>query len=260
MTRTSFLLLAFLAAAALVTSGCGSTSPTTAPGELPIGFPDHSAEDIRAQILQRSDTLHSFTATARITVRSPEQNQSFNAEVRQQRADSLFMRFSLFGVEGGRLLVTPDSVFFYDSRQNTLQVGPVSAAQEILPAPVTSGQIFENMLGLVRPNPSTDWSVEADSSLYYLTSSSGRRTMTVDPSRWRVVRFEKESEDGTTLEERLFSEFRSVGGILIPHQIRFRRPDDGLTALINYKEITLNPEQLSLTLDVPDQIPRKPLR
>lgn len=227
---------------------------------MPDAFPNHSASEIRAHILQPTDTLQSFRANARVTVRSPEENRSFNADVHQQRADSLFMRFSMFGVEGGRLLVTADSVFFYDSRQNSLKVGRVADAEEILPVPLTSDQVFANMLGFLTPDPSTEWTVEADSSLYYLTDPTEQRRITIDPTQWRVVRYAIEDGDGTLIEERLFSDFEPVQGVTIPRRVIFRRPNSNLMAMINYREIRLNPADLSLTLNVPRKVPREPLR
>lgn len=227
---------------------------------MPSAFPNHSVEEIRAHILQATDTLRSYRASARVTARSPDENRSFNAEIKHQQADSLFMRFSKFGIEGARLLVTSDSVFFYNSRQHSLNVGPVREVQEILPVPVSSDRVFANMLGLLAPAPATDWTVKADSSQYYLTDPSGRKRLTVDPSRWRVIRYARESADGTLIEERLFSKFKPTQGTLIPRRVIFRRPNDGLMAMINYRDIRLNPKNLSFSLDVPSKVPREPFR
>lgn len=244
----------------LLVTGCKSTAPTAKSPGLPERFPNHSVDEIQRQILRDTDTLRSFSATARITVRSPEETQSFNAVVRQQRADSLFMRFSLFGIEGGRLLLTPDSVFYYDTRKGVLRVGPVTDLQEIFPGPVSSGRLFENMLGLIAPEPTTSWTVQADSSRYYLTNPIVRERYAVDPRRWRVVRYVKKGFDGTVVQKRLFSRFKTVEGILMPHRVSFRRPPEGLAAVVTYREVNLNPSRLSFTLDVPPQVPRKPFR
>jgi len=170
------------------------------------------------------------------------------------------MRVSLFGFEGGRLLLTPDSVFFYDSRKQTLRTGPVSQAQRLLPAPVATDAIFENLLGLIAPGPETDWNVRADSSLYYVSNASETEKWTVDPSRWRVVRYSRESPDGTVLEVRRYGDYRSVQGVSLPHSVTFQRPDDDQTATISYEEIRLNPSGLSFGLDVPSEIPRRPIQ
>ena len=226
---------------------------------MPSAFPNHSAEQIRALIQQPTDSVQRYTADARVTVRSPQQNRSFNADVRQQRSDSLFMRFSLFGMEGGRMLLTPDSAFFYNKRNQTLRVGPLAEARQLLPAPVASNQVFANMLGLVAPDDHTTWTVEADSTRYYLTDPSGQRRWIVDPTRWRVVRYTEEASDGTVLEKRRFSDFRTVGGIVLPHTVVFRRPSENLMARIEYEDIRLNPSRLSFDLGAPKSLPRKPL-
>jgi hypothetical protein len=195
-----------------------------------------------------------------VSVRTPQENRSFNASVRQRRADSLLMRFSLFGIEGGRMLLTPDSVFFYDRRRHTLRVGPIAEAKQLLPAPVASNEVFANMLGLIAPDPGTDWTVEADSSLYYLTAPGGQRRWTVDPSHWRTVRYVEEAADGTVIEKRQFSDFRLVNGVVVPHRVIFRRPPDDLMARIEYERIRLNPTTLSFDLGVPANMPRTPIR
>jgi len=248
-----------LLAGGLLASGCGGPSATPAPG-LPDGFPGHTPEQMNSLITASGDSLHSYSAEARVTVRTPNRNRSFNADMRQRRADSLFMRLSLFGVEGGRLLLTPDSVLFYDTRSRVLRTGPLADAQELLPAPVTSGEIFENMLGLLTPSQNHDWSVKTDSTQYFLTTPSTDTRMVVDPTRWRVVRYTRENENGTVIDERLFTDFRSVEGVLIPHRVIFRRPPDNLMAMIRYRDMNLNPTELSFNLGVSSSVPRKPLR
>ena len=157
------------------------------------------------------------------------------------------------------MLLTPDSVFFYDRRRNTLRVGPIAEARRLLPAPVASDDVFANMLGLVAPDPGTDWRLRADSTRYYLTDPSGRRRWTVDPSRWRVVRYVEKTTDGRVIEKRDFSNFRLVEGVVVPHTVVFRRPAENLMAQINYENIRLNPSGLSFELGVPANMPRTPL-
>lgn len=256
---TSQLFLLTLGLTALLVSCSGSASTTEAPG-LPDRFPNHTPGQIRAQILAASDTLDAYAGKARISVRTPDQNRSFNAVVRHRRADSLYMRFSLFGVEGGRLLLTRDSVFFYDTRKQILRVGPIQNVQQIFPAPVNSEQFFENMLGLIAPAPNVSWSLEADSSLYYLSAHGDREQYTVDPIRWRVVRYEQRKSDGTVVQKRLFSNFRPVEGLVLPARLIFQRPEAGLRAVVTFKEMDLNPPDPSFGLNVPPQVPRKPFR
>lgn len=239
----------------LALAGCSGPQAATAPG-LPAAFPNHSVADIRANIAAAHDTLDRYEATARLTVQSPERSGSFNAHVRQRRADSLLMSFNLFGIEGARMLMTPDSFFVYDKRKGQVMVGSVQQAEQVLPVPVSGDRVFENMLGLLQPESATTWSVEADSTLYFLTDPSGRTRVTVDPRRWRVIRYARESADGTLVEERLFHRFESVDGVQIPKRILFRRPADGMMAELRYKDVDLTPGDLSFDLGVGSDVPR----
>ena len=258
--RFPFVPVLAALAIALGVLGCSSSSPTRSPGALPTAFPNHSSAEIRTQIRQSADTLRQYAAEARVQVRSPQERRSFNATIRHRRADSLFLRASLFGFEGGRLLLTRDSVFFYDRRKNTLRAGPLAQARQLLPAPVETNEVFENMLGIIAPEPETQWTVTADSSLYYVSNPSETETWTVDPRQWRVVRYSRTTPDGTVLEVRRFGDFRPVQGVPLPHSVTFQRPVDDQSATIRYRELHLNPSGLSFDLGVPPEIPRRPIR
>jgi outer membrane lipoprotein-sorting protein len=256
--RPAASLLAYAACAAallIALAGCSGPKATTAPG-MPAAFPTHSASEIRANIAASQDTLQRYEAKARVTVKSPQRSGSFNANVRQRRADSLLMSFNLFGIEGARMLMTPDSFFVYDKRKQQVMVGSIRQAEQVLPVPVSGDRVFENMLGLIQPESAVDWEVSADSTLYFLTDPSTRTQVTVDPRRWRVIRYARKSADGTVVEERLFHGFTRVDGVEIPQRILFRRPADDMMAELRYKEIDLTPGSLSFDLGAGRSIPR----
>lgn len=253
---SSFLRLLTLAVAAtLLVAGCSGPKETAAPG-LPEGFPNHSLTEIQQRIQHASDTLTSFRADARTTIRSPERNGSFKTQVRHVRNDSLYMNFRLFGIEGARLLVTRDSFFFYDLRENKMMVGSRAQAERLFPAPISRGAIFNNLLGFLAPPANSNWTVKHDSSLYFISDPSGRRTYTVDPTRWRVIRYAVEGPDGSPLEERLFTDFTTINGVLLPTRVIFRRPDNETMAMLRYRSLRLNPDDLSFDLNVNDDVPR----
>jgi len=251
------LLIYAACAAALVVAltGCSGPKATTAPG-LPAAFPNHSASDIRTNIAGAQDTLQRYEAKARVTVKSPQRSGSFNAHVRQRRADSLLMSFNLFGIEGARMLMTPDSFFVYDKRKQQVMVGSIRQAEQVLPVPVSGDRVFENMLGLLAPDSGIEWEVSADSTLYFLTDPETRTRVTVDPRRWKVIRYARESADGTVVEERLFHRFKRIDGVEVPQRILFRRPTDGMMAELRYKEIDLTPGPLSFDLGAGNGVPR----
>jgi len=250
------LLLATVLVGGLFIAGCSGPRSAGTDAGLPEAFPDHSAGQIHQMIEGQSDTLSSFRARARMTVRSPRQSGSFNAEVRQSRQDSLWMRMSRFGFEGARVLITRDSFFVHNRMENQVMVGTVDEAQSLLAAPVTAEEAFTNMLGLLSPSPDVNWKVGADSLNYFLTSPSGRETYTIDPVRWRVVRYARTAENGDLLEERLFTDFKMIDGVSIPQRVIFRNRPEEAMAMLTYESVDLDPENLSFDFDVPSGTPR----
>ncbi|WP_179862089.1 DUF4292 domain-containing protein [Longibacter salinarum] len=249
-------LLVIAVVAALAVAGCSGSKSATSTSGMPEAFPNHSAQQIHRLIEGQTDTLSAFQARARMTVRSPRRSGTFNAEVRQSRNDSLWMRMSRFGFEGARVLVTRDSFFVHNRMENQMMVGTVDEAQSLLAAPVTAEEAFSNMLGLISPSPSVNWNVGADSLNYYLTSPSGRTTYTIDPVNWRVIRYARMSDDGDILEERMFGNFKTIDGVPIPQQVVFRNRPEKAMAMLTYESMHLDPENLSFDFNVPAGTPR----
>jgi len=248
-----------LLALGLVLTGC-SSSESARSRSMPTAFPNHSVAQIHQQIVAPTDTLLSFEATARLVVDAPERSGQFSSVIRQRRSDSLYMSLSPgFGVEAARMLVTPDSFFVYDRINQRLAFGTVEAAQRRMPLPVTSAEVFENMLGILAPDPSVPWQIEADDQFYYLTGPDGQRTYTIDPTRWRVTRYEERTPGGTLNEVREFSDFETVSGVPLPRRLSLRRPQDEAFASVYYEEIALNPAALSFELRVGTGVQRVPL-
>lgn len=256
MCRLSYLLF-FAAAFGLLASGCSGPAQPELRRDLPAGFPNHSLSQIQEQVANGTDTLRAFRARARISLDTPERSGTFNAEIHYRRSDSLYMSLSPgLGIEAARALVTPDSFFVYDRVNNQLTYGALEDAEDRLPAPLVSGEAFENLLGLLIPEDDPGWTVSADSASYHLQDASGDRHYTVDPAFWRVTHYTEESEDGTLIEERSFSAFDRFGNLFLPQQVELRRPLDDTRASVRYRSLTLNPSSLSFDLRVRDSAER----
>ena len=181
----------------------------------------------------------------------PSQSGSFTAQMHVRRADSLYMSIRVtFGIEAARTLVTPDSFFVYDRINKQLVFGPLSYAKAFLPPPFVLGNFFPNLLGMVPPDPSVKWEVEADSMRYYLRDPAHLRTYIVDPILWRVIRYEEKDAAGTIVEDRTYSDFDNVDGYFLPRRLVFRRPPDKAFASIYYRDMELNPRSQSFDLRV----------
>lgn len=250
--RRPFRFLAALAA--LVLAGCASTRPAPdLEATLPSAFPNHSVEAIHAALATEGDTLSGLRARASLSINSPAQSGSFSSDLRARRGDSLYLTVSPgLGIEAVRALVTADSVFVYDRLKNRVSYGALGEAGDLLAFPLAPDALFRNLLGFVVPETNVDWRLTADSATYQLQNAEGTITYTVDPAHWRVVRYEVRTPDGEVIEERTFSEFDRIQGVVVPRRVVFRRPADETTLALYYRSLELDPAGLSFPFRVND--------
>ncbi|MFO8232091.1 MAG: DUF4292 domain-containing protein [Longimonas sp.] len=250
------IVIGIFAIAALL-SACGSSAPVVEEEGVPNAFPNHTPADIREAVHGSTDTLTAFEGEVRMDLNSPMQSGRFRATLRQRRSDTLWMNVrGPLGIDAARMMVTPDSFYVHNRIDEELAVGPVESAQQVLPVPVSSETLFQNLMGLLVLPTEGDWSLRHDDELYHLEDAEGRYTYSVDPSIWRVVRFVERDEQGTVVDERVFTDHTRVDGVLIPSRVVLRRPGDGIRALMTYRSITLTPESLSFPFDVPSDVQR----
>jgi len=247
--------------ALLLVAGCGTTGPAgDIRTEMPDAFPNHTSAQIQEQLPSVADSLTSIRIRSGMTLRSPEQSGSFSAEVRYRRADSLFMTISPgFGIEAARMLVTADSFYLYNRIERSLTLGTLREADRVMPLPMDSAEVLPNLLGFLRPDPGITWEPTPSGDLYRLTSPDGRERYFVDPTLWRVVRYELRDSDGAIVEDRTFSEFDRVGGVVIPRRVVFRRPQHESSATLTIRDLNVNRTDLSFALNVSDSVRRVPL-
>lgn len=258
----SSLRYALAITALLVTvAGCApSRRLAERPTELPDRFPRHSLEEIDQLIRVDTDTLTAFRGKASLALRSPQQSGQFSADIRSRRDDSLYLSISPgLGIEAARALVTPDSFFLYNRIENEVTYGSIDRAAEFLPAPLASGDLFRNLLGLSVPEVGPGWQLEATEDRYLLRDPSGLQTYVIDPALWRIVRYEARTPDGVLVEERTYSDFDRFDGVFLPRQIVFERPAEEILASIYYRDLALNPREMSFPFRTSPAARRNPV-
>jgi hypothetical protein len=242
---------------AVVFVGCSSSkSGVLDDASLPTAFPNHRADHVRMFVDGRRDTVTAFKARASVTVTSPRRNARFGSSIDYRRADSLHLNIrATLGIEAARALVTPDSFFVYDRIKRRLYFGDIERADSMLPLPVSGPDVFYAMLGLSF-TADDDWRMRADSAHYYFESPDRRMAITVDPRYWRVSHFIQYDADGEIVEERTYSDFDDIDGVVLARRVVLSRPQDATHASIYYTQMELNPTSLDLSLSVSDRTRR----
>ncbi len=236
----------------LVLSSCGGTKSMVITDELPSNFPDHSLTQILNSMDAGADSLHSFTAKASISVRSPGESLSFSSDMSHRRSDSLYMTIKpALGIEAARALVTPDSFFVYDRIKKKLYYGDIDKAGEYLPGPMSDDDVFGSLLGLPDLND-RDWQVSADSAHYFLTDTVNFERYTIDPRIWRVTRFDKTNSANEVIEYMTYSDFDRLDGFILPRKMVYEHFEGEKAASIYYRSMDLNPSSLSMNFTASD--------
>jgi hypothetical protein len=240
-------------------AGCAGLRGVADP-DMPAGFPRHTVDDITELIAADTDHLNAFSARANLVISSPIQSGRFSSDINHRRADSLLMTISPgLGIEAARALVTPDSFFVLDRIRRELTYGSVEAAGGTLPSVLVGDHLFENLLGLVQPDRLENWRLQSTRRDYVLVSPDGQISYTIDPTVWRVTRYEERLADGSLVEERLFSEFENFGGVMLPRRVVLNRPADNTAVSIHYRSINLNPQTLNFDLRAGENVRHVPV-
>ena len=257
-TRTRRLAVPSLVLLLWVAGCSGPRATVDNRPDLPDAFPSHTVAQIHEQLRAGlPDTIATFTGKANLSLRTPELSGNVTARLAHRHRDSLYMSLTAtLGIEAARILVTPDSFFVYDRINKKLNYGSMDYASQVMPAAFTSNDVFPNLLGMLLPESTINWQLEADTAYYHLRDPDDLRHFIIDPTIWRVVRYEERSRAGTLVEARTFTEHDRFADVFVPRRIILQRPLDDTNVSMYYRELTFNPSTLSMTLEVGDSVER----
>ena len=139
-------LLALLLFSGLLLACGGSRRTVTAAGTDPLR--KRSAAYLREQLAARNLAPEWLSGRARVTVRSPrEGTQKFNMNIRLRRDSVIWMNVKKVSVEAGRVLITPDSLYFINRLDNQYAITSLAYARERFGLPGNFADLQDLLLG-----------------------------------------------------------------------------------------------------------------
>ena len=235
-------------------AGCSTTRSTV---ETP-NTPSLSIEEIFSQLHTAADIPESeVQIDASFSVKAPVFTGNLSAAISHRKGDSLYARLSatMLRVDAGRLLVTPDSFFFYHRIEKQVLYGPNDAVNQLLPGLLDGDQVFERLLGTLTPDPASSWSVEQIGDNIYLHRSDQMLRYIINAETWRVAVREEYLEDGTLIETLRFDDYKTSGVHSLPHRISLQRRDVDASVSATYNSVILNPGAMEFEFEVPPDVP-----
>ena len=231
-------------------SACGSIRPTTTVySERPEGFPNHTVEEILNRLPVSPDAFDELYAEMAVAVSSPEENGRFSTRISFRRDDSLLIRVRFpLGIEGARVLVTNDSAWVYDRIHEEVLVGTHEEIAAYLPGAIFGTNFIDDATDFIRPDPSIAWVLSSDTLRYHLISPDSTLRIVVDPVLWRIVHIEQKSPEGTVLEQRWYTDFRTINQHVLPLRMTVSRPEEDTRLSMVLRKIDTMPGRLSFDL------------
>lgn len=114
-----------------------------------------------------------LSAKAKITYRDEYTRQTVSSNVRIKKDSVIWMNFKKFGLEGGRALITPDSVFVIDRLNGEFLAKPFEFLQKTYHLPVG----FQGLQALLLGNPvffSKETEASVDDDFYRLSQKTDK--------------------------------------------------------------------------------------
>ncbi|HEX8386502.1 MAG TPA: DUF4292 domain-containing protein [Rubricoccaceae bacterium] len=252
--------LSALSLLVLVAAGC-SRGPLVTDAPTPVtavGYPSHTRQQIVAAVAAAVAPVRSVAADGDVQIASDRLDQdasfSLRARLTGRPSDSLTVVVrGPFGIEGGRGVVTRDSVLAADRINRVLYVGPASAADRYVPGGSSPEAAARVVLGLLVPEAAVAWEVRPENNRYTLRgrlAGGTTREYTVDPGLWRVVAVREYDAAGALRGQQDVSEFDTVDGVPMPRRVHVSGA--GVDVTFEHRRLAVNPADLRLTFNRPD--------
>lgn len=214
-------------------------------------FPHHTLADIQMALIAAKPKLSKFQMDTKMSIVTPDINQNVSSRIDFDQNQGVYANFTatLLEIEGARMLISRDSFYLYNKLESELVYGAVAKASEFLPISGTISEVHDLLLGGLSPNFNRTWTLSTTEpndvrpAMYALVSENGRLRYEIDPSLWRVVRFEQKDTEGNVTEVVTYSNFKPFSGIVLPERTIVRQAQTRRNAIINVKALNLNPSQ-----------------
>ncbi len=177
-------------------------------------------------------------------------------------SDSLiWMRFSKFGFEGARVLVTPDSIFMVDRLNKTAYVGDYAPARTYLGMDATIDMLQAIFIGNFRSIPVlSELSLQRGQSS--LNTFMGRMadaefTYTIDANLHKLKEVETKNISKNLHSIIQYDDFETLNKFIIPKngKIDVVKPDE-MNITFKHNNIDINPSNLTTGFSIPDNYER----
>ncbi len=238
--------------AAVLLAGC-SPAPAVkiGNGAVPVTL-------IHERVRENVRRVQSISGSGNISLESPEMAGSGSFEIALRKPDSMLLKLEgPFGVEVGAALITRTEFLFYNSIQNQLIAGSTNPAN--LSRYLRMNVTFDDLLNLFAGSSffadddgaTNDLTTEENHYVLVYHQADRTRRYWIDPEKLLIKKIQHLDAHGKLIAEQQYSNYRSVGDVFFPSNIRLILQAERRILSIHYGKVAVNNAPLSFTLDIP---------
>lgn len=202
--------------------------------------------------------VRTISGSGNITIESLEMAGSGSFQIALLKPDSVLLKLEgPFGIDVGAALITRTDFLFYNSMQNQLISGSTSPANlsRFLRINVTFDDLLNLFAGssfFAEDEGATD-DLTTEENHYVLIYHQADRTRRywIDPEKLLIKRIQHLDARGKLIAEQQYTNYRSVGDVFFPSNIRLIHQADRRVLSIHYSTVEVNTAPPSFTLDIP---------
>jgi outer membrane lipoprotein-sorting protein len=218
---------------------------------------------LRRIVRVNREKVQSLNGEGTITIETPDAAQSGSFELVLHKPDSMLVRVEgPFGIHVGSVLLTRNDFSFYNSMNNQLITGTVSASNlnRIFRVSLTFDELLSFFTGgsfLAGDDKEPD-SLVVEGNQFVLTygGDGGSRRYWIDSGRMLISRIQHLDSDGNLVLEERFEKFRDLGDAALPRQLRLMQHQSQRAVAVAFSSLAINAGGVPLVLDVPTNAER----
>lgn len=240
-------LLIFISMALI---SCSSSIPVL---EAPDNFSPSDADpvEILSTIPDYSDTFYSTKGRGRAFVSEPGNSDRFSIEFEGDTTLSLMTVTNRIGIEGGYFLVDRDSILIYNKVDKIAQKISITDSRLTSLNELASINFMDLLNYKVVPERIVAV-LESDDEYLFLFSNDG--SIRVSKANGVVLAVEEPLYSRFPYSKIIYEDHAVIDGYILPRKITIFSNDGDSKALLQIRSLTINPDKLSLVLDIPDDV------
>ena len=197
--------------------------------------------------------LHTMTGQGRALVSEPGNSSRVTVEFQSNRSRSLLTIRTSIGVEGGQILIEPDSLLIYNKIDNIVQ--KVSPEQSTLSSVGSIASL--NMLDLFNFKIEVEQIEQIfDNGDTYLALLRDRAAVEINKSSGLVVQVDRSQSSLPIPYQRIeYDGYAEINRFQLPRKITIFSRDGQSRATFLVQQLNVNGKLPPLKIDIPDDIP-----